>query len=176
MHKPVNTAGFLGNPRCFVVEDCDELRADAFALGLRIGDADQLIEEALARVHGHDVEAEFLAQVLLDADKFILAQDAIVDEDAGQLAADGLVDQHCGDRRIHAAGETADDVSRAHFFTNSGDGGFNEVGGRPVACRAADVEDEVLDELRPKRCVVHLGMKLHGPDAAFFVGDGGQRV
>ena len=84
----------------------------------RIGDADQLIEEALARVHGHDVEAEFLAQVLLDADKFILAQDAIVDEDAGQLAADGLVDQHGRNRRVYAAGEPADHVPGADFGAN----------------------------------------------------------
>ena len=42
--------------------------------------------------------------------------------------------------------------------------------------RAADVEDEILEQLRPERRVVHLGMKLHGPDAALLVGDAGQSV
>ncbi len=32
--------------------------------------------------------------------------------------------------------------------------------------RAADIEDEVLDELRAERRVVHFRMELHGPDAA----------
>ena len=86
------------------------------------------------------------------------------------------MDQHRRDRRIDAAGEPADDVARADFLANRGDGGLDEVRRRPVAARAADAEDKILDQLRPKRRVMHLGMKLHGPDAALLVGDAGQRV
>ncbi len=42
--------------------------------------------------------------------------------------------------------------------------------------RAADVEDEILEQLRAERSVVHFGVELHGPDATLFVGDGGQGV
>ena len=33
-----------------------------------------------------------------------------------------------------------------------------------------------LSSCGPERSVVHFGMKLHGPDAAIFVGDAGQRI
>ena len=121
-----------------------------------------------AGVDGDDVEAELVAQVLLHALEFVFAQHAVVDEDAGELAADGLVDQHSGDGRIDAAGEAADDVAVADFLADGFDGGLDEVGRGPVAGGAADVEDEVLEELRPERRVVDFGVKLHGPDAALF--------
>ena len=53
---------------------------------------------------------------------------------------------------------------------------LDEVRRRPIARRAADVEDEVADELRAKRSVVHFGMELHGPDAALLVGDAGKGI
>ena len=46
----------------------------------------------------------------------------------------------------------------------------------PVAGGGADFEEEVIDELGAERGVMHLGMELHGPDAAVFVGDAGQGV
>src|SRR5262249_22048662 len=108
--------------------------------------------------------------------EFVFAQDPVVHENAGELIADGLVDQHGGDGRIDASGEAADDVAFANLFADAGDGGLDEVGGSPVALRATAVEDEVLDELRTKRSVVNLRVKLHGPDTAVFVRDGGECV
>ena len=52
---------------------------------------------------------------------------------------------------------------------------LDEVRRRPVAARAADLE-EVSNELRAQRRVMHFGMELHRPDAALFVGDASQRV
>ena len=59
----------------------------------------------------------------------------------------------------------------AYLLADGRNGGLDEVGGRPVAARAADVEDEVLDELRTKRRVVDFGVELDGPDPAFLVRD-----
>jgi len=64
----------------------------------------------------------------------------------------------------------------ADFLANGSDGGFDEVRGSPVAACAADIEDEILDELRAERRVVNLGMKLNGPDAALFISDGGKSI
>ena len=38
------------------------------------------------------------------------------------------------------------------------------------------LKTKFLMSSRPERRVVHLGMELHGPDAALLVGDAGQRV
>jgi len=176
LDQPVDSTGFLGDARGFVVENGDELRADALALDLGVGDAGQLFEEAGAGVHGHDIEAQLVAQVLLHALKFVFAQDAVIDEDAGELRADCFVDQHGRDRGIDSAGEAADDVPGADLLADGGDGGLDEVGRSPVAAGGADIEDEISNQLRTKRGVVNFGMELDGPNFARFVGDSGEGV
>ena len=86
------------------------------------------------------------------------------------------VNEDGGDGGIDAAGEAADDVAVADLLANRGDGGLDEVSRGPVAGGFADVEEEVSDELWAERGVVDLGMELHGPDAAFGVGDAGEGV
>ena len=130
-----------------------------------------------AGVDGDDVEAELVAQVLLHVLELVFAQHAVVDEDAGELGADGLVHQHGGDRGIDAAGEPADDVAARRPSARIGATVVSmKCAGVQSPLRAADIEDEVADELAAERRVVHLGMELHGPDAALVVGDAGQGV
>ena len=76
---------FSGDALGFIVEDGDEFGADAFALGFGVGDSGELFEKALAGIDSDDVEAEFVAEVFLDALEFIFAEDAVIDEDAGEL-------------------------------------------------------------------------------------------
>ncbi len=64
----------------------------------------------------------------------------------------------------------------ADLVADAGDGGLDEVLGGPVRGGAAEVEDEVAEELGALRGVGDLGVKLDGPDAAGFVGDGGGGV
>jgi len=97
LDKPVHSSRFFGDARGFVVEDGNELGADDLPLLLRFDDACKFCEEALACVDGYDLEAELVAQILLNVLKFVFAQDAVVDEDAGELVANGLVYQ----RRRH---------------------------------------------------------------------------
>ena len=94
LHQPVHAAGFESNARGFVVEDGDELVADDLALLLGVGHAGELGKKALACIHGHQIQTEPVAQVLLHALELVFAQHAVVDEDACELRADGLVDQH----------------------------------------------------------------------------------
>ena len=86
------------------------------------------------------------------------------------------MNEHGGDGGVDTAGEAADDVSGTDLLADRSYGGLDEVGGSPVAACAADIEDEVFDELRAERCVVDFGVELHGPDATVFVGDGGEGV
>ena len=169
LNEPVHTAGFFGDARCLVVEDGDELRADDFSLFLRLRHSCELAQETLARVHGNDLQAKFFAQIFLDVDEFVLAQNAVVDEDARQLISDGAMHQHRRHRRIHATGEAADDVPAADLLANRGHGGFDKACRGPVAACPADVKDKVSDDLRPQGRVMNLGVKLHRPDAALCI-------
>ena len=103
-----NELEMLGDAGRFIVEDRDELGPDALALGFRIGDPGKLTQEALAGIDSHNVEAEFVAQILLHTDEFVLPQDPIVDEDAGKLAADGFVQQRRRHAGIHPAAQAQD--------------------------------------------------------------------
>ena len=55
----------------FLIENRDELVADDFAFGLRIGHALQLVEEALYLHRRRQVKPEFVAQGVLHLLKFI---------------------------------------------------------------------------------------------------------
>ena len=96
-----------------LLEDADELLADDLALRLRVVDAGEPGEEALARVDVDQLDPEALAEGLDDLLGLALAQQAVVDEDAGELLADGAVDERRGGRRVDAAGEAADHAAVA---------------------------------------------------------------
>ena len=67
-------------------------------------------------------------------------------------------------------------MTTANLLADGGHGGLNEMRRGPVARRSADLEDKIFDDPRAERRVVHLGVELHGPDAALLVGDAGQGV
>ena len=67
----------------------DELLADDLALALRVGDAGELLEEALLGLDVHEVDLERVAERVDDLLGLVEAQHAVVDEDAGELVADG---------------------------------------------------------------------------------------
>ena len=93
-----------------LLEDADELVADAPALLLRILDAGQTLQGIARGVDHHEVHAE----VPLERDpqqlRLALAHEPVVDVDARQPVPDGAVDERRRDRRIDAARERADDA------------------------------------------------------------------
>ena len=94
LHQPVHTAGFLRDAGCFVVKYGDELRANDLSFRFGIGNAGQFREEPLACIDGDEVESQFVAQILLHVDEFVLAQNAVVHEDARELVADGFMHEN----------------------------------------------------------------------------------
>ncbi len=161
----------------FVVEDRDELVADDLALGLGVGDAGELGEEALAGVDGDDVEAELLAHGLLDFGELVFAQDAVVDEDAGEAVADGAVRRarrrRWSRRRRRGRRWRGRSPTWARMRSMVE---WMKCSGVQSGVGAADVEDEVAQQLHALRGVGDLGVELDGPDAAGFVGDAGDGV
>ena len=90
------------------LEDPDELPADDLALGLRVGDAGQRVQEAVGGVDGDQLDPGGGDVVPLDLLPLPRPQQAVVDEHAGQLVADGPVHQRGGHRGVDPAGQPAD--------------------------------------------------------------------
>ena len=154
----------------FVGEAVDEFAADELTLRLRIGNACQLGQEALACVHDDQIHRELLGEDLADGLGFILAHEAVIHVDAGQPLADGAGNQRRRDGGIHAAGEAEHHAAvRADLLANGGDGVVDEGAHRPVARAAADVVQEVGDDLLALFAVGDFRMELHRVDALFRV-------
>ena len=97
---------------------------------------------------------------------FALAQQAVVDEDARHLRADRLQQQRRRHRRIDAAGQAADDAMVADALAQLGHGLFDERADLPDARAAADVVEEVAQDLAAVRRVADFGMKLQADRSA----------
>ena len=80
-----------GELRGLLLEDPDELGADRLALGLWLGHALELVEEARLGVDGDERHLERVAEGLHDLLALVLAHQAVVDEHARQLLADRAV-------------------------------------------------------------------------------------
>ena len=98
----------LTGPRATFLEHADERLADDLALGLRVGDVGERVEEAVGRLHVDEVDRELAPERLLHLLGFAEAQQAGVDEHARELVADGLVHERGRDRGVDAARQAAD--------------------------------------------------------------------
>ena len=101
-----------------------------------------------------DVDERDIVMVAEQADDLlglVRAHQPVIDEDAGQLVADRLVDQHRRHRAVDAARQAADHPALADLRADLGDLGVAELGHRPVAGQAADVADEIGEQLAAVR-------------------------
>ena len=94
-------------PLRLLLEDADELLADALPLLLGVLDALEAGEEALDGVDMDERNLEVALEGLDHLRGLVLAEQAVVDEDAGELVADRLVDEQRRDGRVDAARERA---------------------------------------------------------------------
>ena len=76
-----------------------------------------------------------------------LAQQAVVDEDARQLRADRPIEQRRHDRRIDPARQAADHPVVAHPLADAVDGLLGKIAQPPGAVAAADLGQEVGQDL-----------------------------
>ena len=153
-----------------VLEHADELLADDLALGLRIGHAGKLCEEALLGVDAHEIDVPVL-EGRLDLVALILAHEAVVDENAGELTADGLGKQGRRDGGIDAAGQREQHLAAADLGAYRLYRRAHIVAHRPVAGRAADLVQEVAQHRLTVLGMVYLGVELHAVKAAALIAD-----
>ena len=113
------------------------MKSRPIVLRFRIGDPTQRREEALPRVDGHEPEPEAVPHRRLHAFVFVRTQNAVVHEHTDQAIAHGLLREHCGDRRIHAAAERAQNPPGGpDACADPLDGFVHETTRGPVAARA----------------------------------------
>ena len=102
------------------------------------------------------------AEGRLDLVALVQPEQPVIHEDAGEPVADGPVHQRGRDRGVDAAREPADHpLIGPDQLADPGDLGLHEMPGRPVRGDAADLEQEVVEDLAAPRRVRHLGMELH---------------
>src|SRR3989454_575134 len=177
----VRIEGALGEPGDLAelpglfFEDGDELGADPLALDLRIGDATQNVEEAVAGIDMDQVDLEGVTEGMVDRPRLALPQEPVVDEDARELIPDGAVDQHRDHRRVHPARQRAQDAAGADFLSDLLDRRVDEAGHGPRAARPADVE-EVVEDLPSLRRVDDLRVELDRVELPLVVGHRGDRA
>ena len=91
-------------PRGFF-EHADEQLADDLALALGVDHVVERAEEAVARLHVHEVDLELAPERVLDLVGLVAAQQPGVDEHARELVADRLVHERGRDRGVDPARE-----------------------------------------------------------------------
>ena len=123
-------------------------------------------------VHQRDVVA--VAEQAHDLLGLARAHQAVIDEHAGQLLADRLVDQHRRDGAVDAARKAADHPALADLLADVGDLGVAEARHRPVAGAAADVPDEIGEQLAAVGRVHHLRVEHQAVALRVLVGGDGE--
>ncbi len=175
-----SSGGDLGG---LLLEDPDELGADRLALGLGLGDAFELLQEALLGVDGHQRHLEGVPESADHLLALVLAHQAVVDEHASELVADRAVHEQGRHRRVDTTGEAADDAPVPDLLADASDLIFGDRGRRPGPLAAAYLSKEAGEDLLPVGRVHHLGVELDAIDAALAVlygrdrrgGGGGER-
>ena len=149
--------------------------ADDLALLLRLAHTLQGGEEVFGGVHGDELDAGRLDEIMLDLLGLALAQQTVVHEHAGELLADGLMHQSRRDGGVDAAGQAANHLCVADLLADFLDLVLDDVGRVPVIAEAGALVQEVLDELLAHRSVLDFRMPLHAVQFAGLVLHGGDR-
>ena len=152
-----------------ILKDADEFLADDLALLFGLCYAREFSKEAVFGVDADQVHIKGMAEDLFDGIRLALAEQSVIDEHADEVIADSFVEQYRGDGAVDAAGEGAEYLFADELFAVFGDLVLDEAVHLPVAGAAADVVEEVMEDLRAVLGMGDLGMELDGVDAAAFV-------
>ncbi len=152
----------------------DEFAANELALLFRVGEASQAAQKAILRIHMDQFDAIMFAEQGNDLLGLAQPHQAMVDEHACQLVADRFVDQHRRDGAVDTAGQAANHPARANLRANIGDLGRAKLRHGPVARQAADMTDEIGEQLAAIGGMDDFGMELGRIKAPGFVGGDGE--
>src|SRR5579863_10207030 len=97
---------------------------------------------------------------LLNLVPFAGPQHSVVDKNAGQLGTDRTVRQSRSHRRVHSAAQRTDDTLFADLLANLSDRRIDIGLHRPGRLAAANLIDEVTQQLRAFRSMSDFGVEL----------------
>src|SRR6478672_3791740 len=157
-----------------LLEHVDELGADELALLFGVCDAVEPAEEVGARVNVDERDVVAVAEQRDDLLGLAQPHQAVVNEHAGKLVADRLVDEHRRDRAVDPARKAADHATVSDLRADVRDFGVLEARHRPVAGAAANVPDEIGEQLSAVRRVHHLGVEHEAVALLRFVRRNGE--
>ena len=112
------------------------------------------------------VDIELLGEDLLHLLGLALAQQTVVDEHAGHLLAHGASAQRSHDGGVDAAGQGQNHAVVADLLAELGRHGLDQVVHAPVGLQAADLKQEVAQQLLTVLGMLDLGVELRGEDLA----------
>ena len=142
LHEEPRVGAVRGEVARGLLEHADERLADDLALLLGLDDVVERAEEAVGRLHVHEVDGELAAEGLLHLLGFVEPQQPGVDEHARELVADRLVHERGRDRGVDAAGESADHPFRADLRAHLVDRLLDDRRVGPRGPAVAHVEQE----------------------------------
>ena len=122
------------------------------------------------------VDIELLGEDLLHLLGLALAQQTVVDEHAGHLLAHGAGAQRSHDGGVDATGQSQNHAVVADLLTELGRHGLDQVVHAPVRLQAADLKQEVAQQLLTVLGVLDLGVELRGEDLALDALHGSNRA
>ena len=143
--------------------------ADDCALPLGFVDVREGVEKPAARVDRDELDPKVCAEGPFHLFALVQPEQAGIDEDAGELIAYRAVHEGGGDRRIDAAGQSADHLRPADGAPNFVDLTLDERARRPSRLGFADAEEKVRDELIAARRVRHFRVELNAVDRPLTV-------
>jgi hypothetical protein len=99
----------------------------------------------------------------------------MIHKNASQLRADGSLRESGCYRRVNTAGQGTYGLARSNLLSNLSHTLLDKGLGRPFSLKAANVEQEIVDDVCPMRGVGHFGMELQPIELALLVSHSSQR-
>ena len=160
LRQVLHRAAVLGQLLRHREELLPELRADDAALLLGFGHVGQERRVTILGVHVYEIHVELLREHRLHFLGLVLAQKSVVHEHAGQLLADGAGAQRRHHGGVHAARKPQNHAVVSHLRAYRRHGVVDDRVHLPRRLKAADAEQEVLQQIVAAGGVAHLGMEL----------------
>ena len=111
----------------------DKLRTDGLALGFRVANSRQLIQEGGTLICSHQLRAGGGNEVLFYLLTLAGTQQAVVNKDTGEAIANGTLHQRGRHSGVHTAGQAANSAAfLAHLRADIRDELLGDIIGRPI--------------------------------------------
>ena len=132
-----------------LLEHADKLRADDLALLFGLGNAGELIQKPVYRVHIYEVRVHLIPEHLYDLFGFALAQKPVIHVHAHEILSDRLDEERRHDGRIHPAREREQNLFAADLLFDRFDLFRDELVRKLFRCDARHIFGALVAFHRP---------------------------